>query len=250
MKKYNTLILVILVIFFLIYFPNGYEKEIVELKKREYFGKLVYPESQDILNCYQILHDITTLFEKHNIEYYIDGGTLLGAVRHKGMIPWDDDLDVEVLQENESVLKSDKFKYILKKKGYDIIQYRFGYKIFKINGKNIKNYKWKYPFLDIFISKMEDGRTKLVLSNKDNQWDKCYFLKDELYPLKKYKFGKIKVNGPNNPYGYLSKCYGKDWNSVKYQQWDHKNEKRIRKVKSVLTEEDRKPAIPTGPIKR
>ena len=250
MKRYNTLILVILVVVLLIYFPKGCEKEIAELKKRENFAELVYPESQDVLKCYQILYDITTLFEKYNIEYYIDGGTLLGAVRHKGLIPWDDDLDVEVLQKNESVLKSDNFKRILNKKGYDIIQYRLGYKIFKINGRNIENYKWKYPFLDVFISKIEDGRTKLVLSDKDNQWDKCHFLKDELYPLKKYKFGKIEVNGPNNPYEYLTKCYGKDWNSVKYQEWNHKNETRIQKVKSVLTEEDRNPGIPTGPIKR
>ncbi len=248
MKGHITLLLVIFIIIFLFFFPKRCEKKLATLK--ENFLELIYPESQDILKCYQTLYDITKLFDKHNIEYYIDGGTLLGAVRHKGMIPWDDDLDVEVLQKDESKLTSNSFKQSLKKSGYNIHSYRLGYKIYKIDGKSIENYKWKYPFLDIFISKIEDNRTKLVLSNKNNNWDNCHFLKDELYPLKKYKFGKFQVTGPNDPYGYLNKCYGKDWNSVKYQEWNHKDEKRIEKVKSVLTKFDRKPATPMGPIKK
>ena len=41
-----------------------------------------------------IVIDIDNLCKKNNIEYYLFGGSAIGAVRHKGFIPWDDDLDI------------------------------------------------------------------------------------------------------------------------------------------------------------
>lgn len=45
------------------------------------------------------LRDITAVCKKHNISYNMMCGSLLGAVRHKGFIPWDDDVDLLMTRE-------------------------------------------------------------------------------------------------------------------------------------------------------
>ena len=52
------------------------------------------------LRMIDILKAIDDICKRHNITYWLDGGTMLGCARHKGFIPWDDDLDIAIFEED------------------------------------------------------------------------------------------------------------------------------------------------------
>lgn len=74
--------------------------------KRE--QKILTPEDFRRMQLVQLelLVDFDRVCRKHSIDYVISSGTMLGAVRHKGYIPWDDDADIMMLREDYEKFKT------------------------------------------------------------------------------------------------------------------------------------------------
>ena len=62
-------------------------------------GKMINIEDMKKLE-FNMLKFLREICVKNNLRFYIIGGTLLGAVRHRGFIPWDDDIDVVMPRED------------------------------------------------------------------------------------------------------------------------------------------------------
>lgn len=127
----------------------------------------------------EILREVHRICEKHNIRYFLSDGTLLGAVRHKGFIPWDDDLDISMPREDydkfmkiaPSELTEDYFMQTIETDPYYKLYHvplkiRHNKSLFLEEGEDNKKYH-QGIYIDIFpLDKAPDSKAKFSFQSK------------------------------------------------------------------------------------
>lgn len=133
--------------------------------------------TQEQMKELEILREFQRVCQKYNLKYYAIGGTCLGAVRHKGFIPWDDDIDVAMPVEDYHEFFEVAPKELNSQ--YEVIgpyTMRHTYGLYnKIHDKettfvetSVKKYLDRYTgiFIDIFpisgLPKQESARKKMI----------------------------------------------------------------------------------------
>lgn len=146
----------------------------------------------------ELLKEFIRVCDKHKLDYWLDYGTLLGAVRHGGFIPWDDDIDVSMLQEDLV-----KFKDVCRKS----LNKKYKFLFWDGRQSRLVFQKDTGAFLDIYAYKCDDSVVS-VISRFDIVSYNVGIRKDILYPLKKIKFKGISAKVPAQLENYLRIKYG------------------------------------------
>jgi lipopolysaccharide cholinephosphotransferase len=161
---------------------------------------------------YKLAKIVNNVLVENNIQYFTEAGTLLGVLRHKGIIPWDDDIDIKVWHKDWLRLLQPDIVKQFKKLGYSIVKVT-GTNLIKVFPSNSKQWdgNFGFPFLDIFSVSLRDDKVVYTHKWARDLWPKDYLLIDEMYPLRYAKFGSSKIIIPNHAKDYLTRLFGNSW---------------------------------------
>ncbi len=177
----------------------------------------------------EILKEVTDVLDKNGIEYWLEGGTLLGVVRENRLLPWDNDMDISIKEDYY-----DKFIEILpqlnklnrsvrvRKFTKDNEPFQKGVsRIVKVRNKKMYFFKGEVT-LDIFIKFKKDDEYFWQVGKKKKSVPSYFY--DELI---EYAFDGKQYLIPKAYEAYLTFRYG-DW-KIPVKEWDTFNDDKAVK---------------------
>ncbi len=183
--------------------------------------------TDEATKLYAMLEKMDKIFNEHDIEYCMTGGTQLGATRHGGIIPWDDDADVFI--SNKDAINIENLMPELNSLGFGVLKCLIGFKLYDLNGKDIiqkdmtgDNLEYKYPFIDICVTNEIDGKITYVAEHYKDNYAGEYMKKTEWESRVKQKFGPIHLYGISNPTEFCKRAFGENVMNFGFALLNHK----------------------------
>ncbi len=179
-------------------------------------------EGKNLESAERLLEEISTIFEHHQITFWLEGGTLLGIRRENRLLPWDNDIDISLHADQSPKLK--ELVSDLKNKGFRVRERRFtktstffrknDLRMIKIRSKRFFGLLKGKVCLDVFVKYTDSGKTYWEIDNKTK------FVPEKFYSeFKTIRFKNKDYPIPQDTDDYLTYRYGdwktpvKDWNT-------------------------------------
>lgn len=186
---------------------------------------------------------ITDILDRHNVPYFLEGGTLLGIVRDKAILPWDHDIDLSITEESINMVL--KLRWVFFRHGFNLSLRRSKTEAVPCNKNDITIIKIKPSFsyllsiifspryinsviCDIFVKKKHSGFYYWQAMDKVMRVSENYF---NSYTFVSFYNRNLKV--PSNYINYLAEKYG-DWTvSVKEMELRERRKNNLEASKTV-----------------
>ena len=180
----------------------------------------------DAANLNDILRRFTETADKAKLTYIMYWGTLIGAFRHHGRVPWDDEVDLLLPNAQKKRLLAAMAPLAPR---YSIVKSAiYRWKFFASNSTAIKHYKWKFPFIDL----------SFYYENDTSLWDldpgfrrRNTYRKSDVFPLCRRPFSPFMLPAPRNTRVFLKQQF--DIEDCVSSSWSHSAESRIAKARQV-----------------
>lgn len=196
------------------------------------------PPQQLVDAIYETLDKTLITLRELGLTHFVVAGTLLGAVRHGGLVPHDDDADVFVAADEIENTPDSRIRAVLETHGLEMDEREYEGMYFwklRMKGNTSGQNGW---CVDLFPYVLKQDKR-----NGDKIQAKGYSLAVNLpqlsmqasgvFPLRRYTFGPFEVPGPNDV-DLALEAYGSDWRTT-MRMWNHKGGSQSDPIKIKIT---------------